>query len=380
MDSEFDNLSFPGAELYDDLYGKKQRGPKLPFQSFGPPSRGLSKNLGIPANEFLKVENINNRYDSYQYSIKTATESKAAAAATLRSKNFDTALQLAITPGPELTPAEKTKLLLEEKEFLEAGLRELQEMSALQTQLTKATIDAQMDNLGVEIGEVDPQGVNATDASNKTETGGIFSRLPKPFSSSKKSSTDEILTELNKVQKTLTKLEMEFVEGVIEIMGPERANGLRAALVGDAANRGVGGLLTQLQERPLSALLSDEGTRKSLFVVRFPGDVRASQVEMLREEVTAIIRNSKPGDEALMVLESGGGTVTGYGLAAGQLLRFKEAGMKLTICVEQVAASGGYMMCCVADRIVASPMAVLGSIGVITEIPNVYQRLKDEGM
>merc|ERR1712087_439016 len=76
----------------------------------------------------------------------------------------------------------------------------------------------------------------------------------------------------------------------------------------------------------------------------------------------------------------GGGTVTGYGLAAGQLARLKENGLKLTIAVEQVAASGGYMMSCVADRIVASPFAVIGSIGVISEIPNVYERLKEEGI
>jgi len=100
----------------------------------------------------------------------------------------------------------------------------------------------------------------------------------------------------------------------------------------------------------------------------------------LREEVTAIVQSAKPGDEALVILQTGGGTVTGYGLAASQLLRFKEAGMKLTIAVEQVAASGGYMMACVADRIIASPFAVLGSIGVITDIPNVYERLKEEGI
>merc|ERR1712087_340090 len=76
----------------------------------------------------------------------------------------------------------------------------------------------------------------------------------------------------------------------------------------------------------------------------------------------------------------GGGTVTGYGLAAGQLARLKEKGLRLTIAVEQVAASGGYMMSCVADRIVASPFAVIGSIGVISEIPNVYDRLKEEGI
>jgi len=75
-----------------------------------------------------------------------------------------------------------------------------------------------------------------------------------------------------------------------------------------------------------------------------------------------------------------GGTVTGYGLAAAQLMRIKSLGLKLHICVEQVAASGGYMMACCADKITASPFAVIGSIGVISEIPNVYERLNKEGV
>ena len=82
----------------------------------------------------------------------------------------------------------------------------------------------------------------------------------------------------------------------------------------------------------------------------------------------------------MLVLNTGGGTVTGYGLAAAQLTRLRDAGLKLTVCVEQVAASGGYMMACTADRLVASPFAVLGSIGVISEVPNVYERLKKEGI
>ena len=82
----------------------------------------------------------------------------------------------------------------------------------------------------------------------------------------------------------------------------------------------------------------------------------------------------------MLVLNTGGGTVTGYGLAAAQLTRLRGAGLKLTVCVEQVAASGGYMMACTADRLVASPFAVLGSIGVISEVPNVYERLKKEGI
>merc|ERR1712238_325468 len=139
-----------------------------------------------------------------------------------------------------------------------------------------------------------------------------------------------------------------------------------------------------MEDRPLSTILKagvdDKNHKKSVFVMNFPGDVQASQLNELREEVTGVIRNTRPGDEALVVLQSGGGTVTGYGLAAGQLVRLKDKGLKLTIAVEQIAASGGYMMSCVADRIVASPFAVIGSIGVISEIPNVYERLKEEGI
>merc|ERR1711966_396236 len=144
--------------------------------------------------------------------------------------------------------------------------------------------------------------------------------------------------------------------------------------------RGAGSLLSSLEERPLSALLradaADEAPRRSVFVMDFPGDVQASQLKELREEVTGVVRNARPGDEALVVLQSGGGTVTGYGLAAGQLVRLKEKGLKLTIAVEQVAASGGYMMSCVADRIVASPFAVIGSIGVISVVRSFAEEVR----
>merc|ERR1712072_752061 len=187
-----------------------------------------------------------------------------------------------------------------------------------------------------------------------------------------------------KLQMELKELELGFIQQVLAAVGPKRAIGLRNALLGDIGVRGAGSLLMSIEERPLSALLKagdDDTTRtKSVFVMDFPGDVQASQLNELREEVTGIIRNAQPGDEALIKLQSGGGTVTGYGLAAGQLVRLKEKGLKLTIAVEQVAASGGYMMSCVADKIVASPFAVIGSIGVISEVHNVYERLKEEGI
>lgn len=121
---------------------------------------------------------------------------------------------------------------------------------------------------------------------------------------------------------------------------------------------------------------------KHVYVLSFPGDVTASQVAGLRQEVTALSRfaNASRGDEVVLLLNTGGGTVTGYGLAAAQLMRIKSLGLNLHICVEQVAASGGYMMACCADKITASPFAVIGSIGVISELPNVYERLNREGI
>ncbi len=115
---------------------------------------------------------------------------------------------------------------------------------------------------------------------------------------------------------------------------------------------------------------------RRIFVLDFHGDIRAAQTHSLREEVTAILLAGKAGDEVVVRLESGGGLVTHYGLAASQLARIKAQGLKLVVCVDRVAASGGYMMACVADRILAAPFAVVGSIGVIAQVPNFNKVLK----
>lgn len=114
----------------------------------------------------------------------------------------------------------------------------------------------------------------------------------------------------------------------------------------------------------------------NVWVVRFKGDMHASQVDNLRREVTAIIQVAESGDEVVLVLESPGGAVSGYGLAASQLVRLKESGLSLTVCVDKVAASGGYMMACIADRILAAPFAVVGSIGVLAQVPNIHKLLQ----
>ncbi|WP_347252951.1 protease SohB [Leminorella grimontii] len=113
-----------------------------------------------------------------------------------------------------------------------------------------------------------------------------------------------------------------------------------------------------------------------LFVLEFKGSMDAHEVEALREEITAVLAVAKAEDEVLLKLESPGGVVHGYGLAASQLDRLRKAGVRLTVAVDKVAASGGYMMACVADRIVAAPFAIVGSIGVVAQIPNFHRLLK----
>jgi serine protease SohB len=117
--------------------------------------------------------------------------------------------------------------------------------------------------------------------------------------------------------------------------------------------------------------------RRRLFVLNFDGDLQATRAERLRNEITAVLTSARPEDEVVVRIESGGGVVHGYGFAASQLERIKQRGVRLTAAVDKVAASGGYLMASVADRIIAAPFALVGSIGVVAQIPNVHRFLKN---
>ncbi len=137
-----------------------------------------------------------------------------------------------------------------------------------------------------------------------------------------------------------------------------------------------------LKEREKSAKKEKKSSRVSavrpkLFVLDFEGDIRASEVETMRDEITALLSVAEPQDEVFMKLDNSGGVVHEHGLAASQLQRIKDAKLNFTVSVDKVAASGGYMMACVADKIIAAPFAIVGSIGVLAQLPN-FNRLLDK--
>jgi len=121
---------------------------------------------------------------------------------------------------------------------------------------------------------------------------------------------------------------------------------------------------------------SDSNRKGRVFVLDFKGDIRATAVSGLRREITAVLSLAEKSDEVLVRLESGGGMVHAYGLASSQLQRVKDHGIALTICVDKIAASGGYMMACVASKLLAAPFAIIGSIGVVAQFPNFHRLLQ----
>ena len=134
------------------------------------------------------------------------------------------------------------------------------------------------------------------------------------------------------------------------------------------------------EKRRQKAEEKDDMSRSRSFVIDFKGDLKASAVQSLREEVSAVLEVATTDDEVIVRLENHGGVVHEHGLAASQLARIREHEIPLSVCVDKVAASGGYLMACVATKIYAAPFAILGSIGVLAQIPNFNRLLDSHGV
>lgn len=160
----------------------------------------------------------------------------------------------------------------------------------------------------------------------------------------------------------------------------QRTDGARRTILGKRETRKLLKERKKAEKQAKAAKKESLNERPRIFVLDFKGDIRATATASLREEISAVIELAGKGDEVLVRLENAGGAVHEHGLAASQLLRLRARGIPLTVSVDKVAASGGYLMACAADRIVAAPFAVIGSIGVLMQIPNFHRLLEQKGV
>jgi serine protease SohB len=160
----------------------------------------------------------------------------------------------------------------------------------------------------------------------------------------------------------------------------QRTDAARRTILGKRESRKLQKARRKEDKQNNAAKDDSANKRPRLFVLDFKGDIRATATASLREEVSAVIELTGEDDEVLVRLENAGGAVHEHGLAASQLLRLRARGIPLTVAVDKVAASGGYLMACAGDRIVAAPFAVIGSIGVLMQMPNFHRLLEQKGV
>ena len=330
--------------------------------------KGSSKKSGVgaPAKEYIRIESLGDKLSSMEYTIAASTTSKADAARAQRRRN------LARRFGDDLGDIGDTALA--GVAAAEASWRKKAAAPAEAAAAARADIRSISVKLG---GESAPR--SAVGGDRDEDASGLDKQLARDTErkqlEKKRGRAEKALAA---AQKHSLELEASFLMVASEALGDGTSAWEKRAALAKLVAAPVSWDPTDVPLPRNPGLASG----KRAFVLNFEGDTAPAQTASLREEVTAIVRSADAarGDTVILRLVSGGGSVTGYGLAMAQLLRLKEAGLHLTVCVEQVAASGGYMMACVADKIVASPFAVLGSIGVITQIPNVYERLNKEGV
>ena len=376
--------------------------------------------------DFLKIENLNDKLDSYSYSFKKAEFGPVAAAMSSIDKKNKVTQSL----GPERVNAigseavskfSSTSLLA--REYTREKQRLEEEKKSLMNEMLLLSVDYPDDVIFADMPE--PNYDNAikkkTDVVNANANSGdenvssdnnntsrkhtsiknikhapIKSKKESIDSSSSSSSSSPSLTSSGDVTQQEG---VEVTEGQLLKIKVHRKLALNIQKQLNLDERYfakvseiVVKLGTKREMHANSPSLRKKSTnpppvcvsvaKRNVFVLNFDGDMTASQNEKFKEEVTGVVENAQidRGDCVVVKIKSGGGTVHGYGLAAAQLERIKAKGLRIVVCVDEIAASGGYMMASVADKIYASPFAILGSIGVVSMQPNLYERLKREGV
>jgi serine protease SohB len=389
------------AEMRSDLYGdelqfrKPENEEKLGLLSilFGPKPVELTlpQNTGIPQTQRIVMSNLNREYESFRYSVKAATTSKVQASYEFAQISFQRALEKTLSRITCMQDVHSLTILEENY------LKEANSLIDTKDSLKKALIGPDSDTF-----ENDEQCIETKPPvlvsnylsmpNNETQCLLEWETVANQTKENKATCEDDhvhdsimgrnvTLQRIKGIDQDLSNVTSCFLKRIKESLPDGIANAINDVILGHISQRGIPSLVEILNTLPMRILLSDVKKQKQrVFVLSFLGDLYASQVETLRKEVTAILRSATPSDEVMVILQSSGGTVTGYGLVAAQLLRIKESGLRLTVAVEQVAASGGYLVASVASTIICSPFAVVGSIGVIQEVPNIHKRLNSEGV
>ena len=366
--------------------------------------------------DFLKIENLNDKLDSYSYSFKKAEFGPVAAALS----NSDKRNKVAKSLGPERVEAIGSDVVSKfgstsalatayarEKRRLE------EERKSFMDEMLLLSVDYPNDIIVTDMPEPSYDGVlkKKSDFANETDSGddrlssnnNIASRkhtsikntkhtpiksrkeASEPVSSSSVSSptsSEDVKAELTEGQSLKIQLHRKLALNTQKLLNlDERYFAKISEIIVRVGVKRDNSSPPPMRNKNISPTCVSVAKR-NVFVLNFDGDMTASQTEKLKEEITGVIENARSdrGDCVVVKIKSGGGTVHGYGLAAAQLERIKAKGLRVVVCVDEVAASGGYMMASVADKIYASPFAILGSIGVVSMQPNLHERLKREGV
>uniref|UniRef100_A0A7S3K1Z5 Peptidase S49 domain-containing protein n=1 Tax=Aureoumbra lagunensis TaxID=44058 RepID=A0A7S3K1Z5_9STRA len=347
-----------------------------------PPGFGPAKKIKrnrIPTPSYLKIERLNDRLESFSFDLKSAEIGRFAALKQRRrarlARAFKDEVNITALSENDLKTLGQAEINYKRASNTarEAARSARSVLRALAVSATPETMEAAMED--------DDDNLKDTSSESKIKDKSESVDLKNPMSmmnnmfeqrDAEKKLSEAILQE--------ARAEASFLETVSRVVTEKNAQTRITQLVFASRDDDLFSA-TNHQDNSSVVFGKTLTSLPRVFVLNFNGDVTASQTRELRQEITALLQIAQEGrDEVVLRLSTGGGTVTGYGSAAGQLTRLKDAGLKLTVCVEEVAASGGYLMACAADHLIASPFAVLGSIGVISDIPNVYERLRREGV
>ena len=148
--------------------------------------------------------------------------------------------------------------------------------------------------------------------------------------------------------------------------------------------------MLQIKQQPLDARKDDVYIKDGIGYVEVKGtlvdeeswmdaDCGITSYERLTGEFDYLIKQQNIKD-IVMIVNSGGGEAYGAFESAEYVRNLAdEYGVKITAYVDKIAASGGYVWASIAHEVIANKMSEVGSIGVVVQLINDSEYLKQNG-